>query len=260
MSQQWGQAPPGYQYPLQTGVPSFQQQQQQQQILAQQTGYPGLQQPGRPGQFLQAQPTGFPGAQMQLPQQTGFQSFQRPMMTGAPPMGFQNQGGMPPVPPVPPLPNNLSAQGQPNRFLNPSPQPSGFSPGPSPQSYQPTAAPLVAQPTGFMDPRLTMMGSIFIPNASGGFGGGLPQFGGASLQQSIQQHNQEKRGTATQQIPWALSKQERKQYDQIFRSWDTSGSGFLDGQKALEVFGASGLDKNDLAQIWYVICSFLSVP
>jgi len=245
MSQQWGQAPPGYQYPLQTGVPF----QQQQQLLSQPTGFPGQQQFGRAGQFptLQTQPTGYPGPQMQLAQQTGFASFQRPMMTGAP-MGFQNQGG---IPPVPPLPNNLGVQSQPNRFLNPSPSSSGFSPGPSPQSYQPPpAAPLVAQPTGFMDPRLTMMGSTFMPSASGAFG--IPQYGGASLQQSIQLHNQEKRGTMTQQIPWALSKQERKQYDQIFRSWDATGSGFLDGQKALEVFGASGLDKNDLAKIWYV--------
>lgn len=252
MSQQWGQGPP-YQYPLQTGAPYGQ---QQQPIPTQQTGLPGLQ-ANRPGQLgaptLQAQPTGYPGAQMQVPQQTGFPGFQRPMMTGVPTgIGFQNA---PPVPPVPSLPNNMGLQQQPNRFLNPSPSPSGFSPGPSPQGYQPPpAAPLVAQPTGFMDPRLTMMGNTLI-SAAGvpGFqpSGPLPQqYGSASLQQSIAQHNQDKRGSSVVKIPWSLSKQERKQYDQIFRTWDTSGSGFLDGQKAHEVFGASGLDTNDLAKIW----------
>jgi hypothetical protein len=48
--------------------------------------------------------------------------------------------------------------------------------------------------TGYMDPRLAMMGSTFMPSASGAFpagaGGGGPQFGGASLQQSIAQHNE----------------------------------------------------------------------
>ena len=171
-------------------------------------------------------------------------------------MNFQNNqpGG---IPPVPALPSNLNIPSQPNRFLNTSPSPSGFSPagmGP-PSGFQPAAAPLVAQPTGFMDPRLTMMGSTFMPTAGGNFPtGGVAQYNGATLQQSIAQHNQDKRGSTQQRIPWALSKQERKQYDQIFRAWDASGSGFLDGQKALEVFGASGLDKNDLVQIWRVLC------
>ena len=43
---------------------------------------------------------------------------------------------------------------------------------------------------------------------------------------------------------------EKKQYDQIFRAWDTQGTGFISGQTALEVFGQSGLDRNDLAKIW----------
>ena len=53
-------------------------------------------------------------------------------------------------------------------------------------------------------------------------------------------------------MSWALTKQEKKNYDRIFRSWDAQGTGFLSGQVALEVFGQSGLDKNDLAKIWYV--------
>ncbi|THG95777.1 hypothetical protein EW026_g5934 [Hermanssonia centrifuga] len=78
----------------------------------------------------------------------------------------------------------------------------------------------------------------------------LQQPQGISLQQSFQQHNQTQRGTAAPRVPWALSKAEKKSYDQIFRAWDARGEGFISGQTALEVFGQSGIDKNDLAKIW----------
>lgn len=89
---------------------------------------------------------------------------------------------------------------------------------------------------------------------------GLPQFAQSqqslNLPQSIQQINQSQ-GTVAPKIPWALSKAEKKQYDQIFRAWDTAGSGFITGETALRVFGQSGLDKNDLARVWYVISSLV---
>ena len=252
MSQQWGgQPPPTFQYPIQTGIPY------QQPLQAQATGYPGFMQQQRPPQLggLQPQPTGYP-TQFQHPQATG---FQRPPIGGQ--MQFQPSGTIPPVPQLPP---NLAGQ---NRYLSSSPgipsQPTGF-PGAGGASNflsaPPAASPLVPQVTGYMDPRLAMMGTTFMPSASGAFpagaGGGAPQFGGASLQQSIAQHNESQRGSSTVRIPWALSKQERKQYDQIFRAWDPTASGFLDGKKALEVFGASGLDQNDLAKIWYGLSDF----
>jgi hypothetical protein len=100
-----------------------------------------------------------------------------------------------------------------------------------------------------------MMSNTFMPaNPSLPYQGGVPQFQpqtGPSLQQNFQQHNQTQRGTAAPKVPWTLSKAEKKNYDQIFRAWDASGSGFITGQTALEVFGQSGLDKNDLAMIWY---------
>ena len=117
------------------------------------------------------------------------------------------------------------------------------------------------QVTGFVDPRLQMMSATFLPaNQSTPYSAqGAPQLlqpqqqlGGLSLQQSFQQHNQEIKGTAAPRVPWALSKGEKKSYDQIFRAWDTSGSGFIDGQTAIQVFGQSGLDKDSLAKIWYV--------
>lgn len=59
----------------------------------------------------------------------------------------------------------------------------------------------------------------------------------------------------TPAIPWALTKDERKNYDQIFRAWDKEGTGFISGDMAREVFGQSGLGQDDMAQIWYVLGS-----
>ena len=123
-------------------------------------------------------------------------------------------------------------------------------------------ASLVPQVTGFVDPRLQMMSNSFMPaNVSSPYTSegtaqlaALPQqqLSGLSLEQSFQQHDQTHgRGTAPK-IPWALSNAEKKQYDQIFRVWDAQGTGFISGQTALEVFGQSGLDRNDLARIWSV--------
>ncbi|KAH9056781.1 hypothetical protein EDB87DRAFT_1579148 [Lactarius vividus] len=60
---------------------------------------------------------------------------------------------------------------------------------------------------------------------------------GLSLQQSFQQHNQEVKGTVAPAVPWTLSKAEKKSYDRIFRAWDASNTGFIDGKTAIEVFG-----------------------
>lgn len=111
------------------------------------------------------------------------------------------------------------------------------------------------QVTGFHDPRVQMMTSTFMPAANfqhsqGGalqFAGGLQP--GQSLQQTMQQHNEQ---GAAPRIPWKLTRDEQKNYDQIFRAWDQGGTGFISGQMALEVFGQSGLSREDLAKIWCV--------
>jgi hypothetical protein len=104
-----------------------------------------------------------------------------------------------------------------------------------------------------------MMSSTFLPaNPAAPYNlAGAPQLqqpqqqlGGLSLQQSFQQHNQEVKGTVAYVVPWTLSKAEKKSYDQIFRVWDASNTGFIDGKTAIEVFGQSGIDRNDLARIW----------
>lgn len=82
------------------------------------------------------------------------------------------------------------------------------------------------------------------------FAGGPQGFGGGNLVQSIQQYNQDVRGTSAPKVPWTLSKAEKKNYDTIFRAWDNNGSGYINGSMAFEVFGQSGLEKNDLAKIW----------
>lgn len=276
---QWGQSQP--QYPMQTGFnPQFQQQQPgfAGGVAPQQTGFPAQQPQG----FLQSQATGYPGApgfqQQQQPQQRGFQQpqqtgFQQPQQTGFQQQQFQQpqQTGYPgsfgqqqQPPPVPPLPNQFQQQNvgpqpgflgaQPNRFMSTSPAMGG---SPQQTGFQGAGGqprPLMPQATGFIDPRLTMMSNTFMPaNPSLPYSGGAPQFqqqSGPSLQQNFQQHNQAQRGTTAPKIPWTLSKAEKKNYDGIFRAWDASGSGFINGSTALEVFGQSGLDKNELARVW----------
>lgn len=80
----------------------------------------------------------------------------------------------------------------------------------------------------------------------------MPQFGGQQ-QQPLQQTFQsliQNPSVSTPKTPWALSRQEKKDYDQIFRAWDTKGDGFLTGDMAREVFGQSGLGQEDLMKIW----------
>ncbi|KAF4578312.1 hypothetical protein EYR36_000119 [Pleurotus pulmonarius] len=95
--------------------------------------------------------------------------------------------------------------------------------------------------------------TTFMPaNISAPYGpGGAPllpppqQLTGALQPMPAQQY-----GAAAPPTSWALTKAEKKEYDRIFRSWDASGSGFISGQVALEIFGQSGLSKDDLARIW----------
>lgn len=167
---------------------------------------------------LAAQPTGY-----QLPQQSGFQ----PQPTGLQPQqtGFlpQATGYTGPRPPMPPMPTGF-AQGL-------SPQQTGF-------------APLNAQPTG-------MPGQWGLVNAPAS---GLPNLS-ALQQQMMPQPGREAgfttqglRGNAT--VPWAVTKDEKKIYDDMFKAWDGFGKGFISGNQALEIFGQSGLDKPDLERIW----------
>jgi len=271
---------PGFQYPMQTGFPGGNQFQQNPQFQPQNLQFQAQGGLGIPnGGGLVPQPTGFPGQRPQPLMQSGLppgSNFIQPQATGFP-GGFQQsappvpplptqfqQSRPPPVPSVPPQfqqnqPSFLNAPPQPNRLLSASPgfgglvpQQTGF-PG-----QQSGGGMLVPQMTGFVDPRLQMMSQTFMPmNTSAGIPQLQPQH--QNLVQSFQQHNQAQRGATTQQMSWALTKVEKKSYDNIFRQW-VKGERFMSGPTAIEVFGVSGLSKDDLARIWCIPASIHSTP
>lgn len=155
---------------------------------------------------------------------TGFQPQigMQPQATGYPGVP-QSTGYSGPRPPMPPMPT-------------------GFQTGLSPA--QTGMAPLNSQPTG-------------VPGRWGlvnGPAGGLPNIA-ALQQQMMPQPGREGgftttglRGNAT--VPWAVTKDEKKIYDDLFRAWDGFNRGYVTGDQAIEIFGQSGLEKQDLERIW----------
>ncbi|KAH8698270.1 hypothetical protein BGW36DRAFT_375788 [Talaromyces proteolyticus] len=189
------------------------------QLTSQPTGFynqaAGLQPlAGFPGQSsgLAPNPTGFPGQhQPSQPQPTGFLS--NPQATGY-------NGPRPPLPPMP----------------------AGFSSNLSPSQTGLTA--LQAQPTGVPG----QWGFVNAPAT------GLPNIE-ALKQQLMPQPGREGgfttaglSGNAT--IPWAVTKDEKKIYDQLFRAWDGLHKGYIGGETAIEIMGQSGLPREELERIW----------
>jgi actin cytoskeleton-regulatory complex protein PAN1 len=180
---------------------------------------------------LTSQPTGFynqatgfqPGLQ---PQQTGFQmpnqGLQQQTQTGLM-QNSQASGYAGQRPPMPPMPGSFTS--------NMSPQQTG---GP----------PLQGQPTGM--PR--QWGFVNAPTT------GLPNI--EALQQRLMPQAGREGGYTTQglsgsaKLPWAVTKDEKKIYDQLFKAWDGFGKGFISGDVAIEIMGQSGLDRRDLEGIW----------
>ncbi|KAI7822764.1 hypothetical protein BX661DRAFT_200287 [Kickxella alabastrina] len=52
------------------------------------------------------------------------------------------------------------------------------------------------------------------------------------------------------QHQWAISAQEKAQYETVFRRWDSGRRGVLKGDQAREVFAQAGLAQAELAQVW----------
>ncbi|KAK5952162.1 actin organization and endocytosis protein [Knufia fluminis] len=188
------------------------------QLTAQPTGFLNAAMAQRPG--LQPQATGFPGQAQGLqvpgqglqPQQTGF--MQNPQATG--------YSG--PRPPMPPMPTGM---------------PSGLSPS------QTGMQSLQAQPTGIPG----QWGFVNAPST------GLPNIE-AMRNQLMPQAGREAGSFTTQglagsaKIPWAITKDEKRIYDDLFRAWDGLHKGFINGDTAIEIMGQSGCDRKDLEAIW----------
>ena len=175
---------------------------------------------------LTSQPTGF-AAQYIPPQPTGFvPGFGQPQGSiRGPSQSPSVTGYLGPQPPIPSMPTGYSSTFS-------QPQMGGQS------------LPLSAQPTG----RPGQWGLVNTPAS------GLPNID-ALQQRMMPQPGREGgyttaglSGSAT--VPWAITKDEKKIYDQLFKAWDGLNKGFIGGDVAIEVMGQSGLPKSDLEKIW----------
>lgn len=104
---------------------------------------------------------------------------------------------------------------------------------------------LISQPTG----RPGEWGFVHAPQGSvqGMQALGAAMMPGASLTQGAFQMPTQQRQV---EVPWAITKEEKSIYDTIFQAWDKKRQGFVEGPVAIEVFGSSGVERQDLELIW----------
>ncbi|KAF7171280.1 hypothetical protein CNMCM6106_005735 [Aspergillus hiratsukae] len=165
-----------------------------------------------PNAALAPQPTGFPGQS----QQQYLQTQPTGLMTNPQATGYSG-----PRPPLPPMPTGFGSN----------------------LSSVPTGG-LVAQPTGIPG----QWGFVNAPSS------GLPNI--EALKQQLMPQPGREGGFTTAglsgnaSIPWAITKEEKKIYDDLFRAWDGFHKGFIGGDTAIEIMGQSGLDRKDLERIW----------
>ncbi|KAF2474636.1 uncharacterized protein BDR25DRAFT_254949 [Lindgomyces ingoldianus] len=169
---------------------------------------------------LVSHPTGFGQSPMGLQSHpTGFSQTQPTGFGQAPGSSYNG-----PRPPMPPMPTGFGSNLTPTQT------------GMAPLNAQPTGIPgqwgLVNTPaTGL--PNIESLAQRMMPQT--GREGGNYTTAGLS-------------GNAT--IPWAITKGEKRLYDDTFKAWDGFGKGFIAGEQAIEIFGQSGLPKPDLERIW----------
>lgn len=221
---------------------------------------------------LQAQGTGFNQLAQQrtgglVPQTTGMQAQRTggfaPQTTGLPqqqnqtggmtlfnqqPTGGFNTIGLQPQRTGPLQANRTGPvlmQSQPTGPLQQQPtgalqqQPTGF------LQQQPTGY-LQAQPTG----RPGEWGFVNMP--TGGYSGlnTMHKVFQPNTTQSVQDLNKAMNNNAASNVTWAITKQEKQVYDNLFQAWDTGKKGYVDSNVALNVFTKSGLSRQDLEAIW----------
>lgn len=151
-----------------------------------------------------------PQQQFQVPMMTGMPNQMVPMMTGMPPMNNQLRPTPPPVPQLPMQTGYVSNYQ--------APMQTGFQPS------MPAAKPRLQN----LDFAKKMM-----PN----------QNGSTNLLQSL--------GTSeANKISWKISPEDRQRYREIFQAWEGSGSGYMSGDTAKDVFTQSQLPPGDLMKIW----------
>lgn len=200
-----------YNQPLQSQMTGY-----QPQIQAQMTGY----QPQ-----LHAQMTGYNPAQQTY--QNGYQPGQgiQPGLTGVQQPGATGVGFLQP-----------QQTQQANLGYNQTQQTGAFQFPMQPLTTQPTGKPgewgFVRAPQGSVQ-GMQALGAAMMPGATSNQG---------SFQMPQQQQNIE--------VTWAITKEEKQIYDTIFKAWDKKGQGFVDGPVAIEVFGSSGVSRQDLELIW----------
>ena len=203
-----------------TTSPKIQQPQPQasnSQLLTQLTAQPT----GFASQYRPPQPTGFqPQGAGFLSQQSNFQSQPTGLQQNQQTSGYSST--LPPLPPMPTGFNSSFSHGQPGAL-------------PSPLNAQPTGRPgqwgLVNAPASGL-PNIEALQQRMMPQP--GREGGFTTTGLS--------------GSAT--VPWAVTKDEKKIYDQLFKAWDGFNKGAIGGDVAIEVMGQSGLEKSDLEKIW----------
>ena len=174
----------------------------------------------QPTGFQQPQPTGFQqpmGFQTVVSQPTGYSAGLLSQ-----PTGYGQRPGVGNVPPMPPMPTGMSTM-------------SSLSAGPSLLQSQPTGRP----------------GQWGYINASSTDLPGLDALQRQMMPQPGREGGFNMQGlTGNAAIPWAVTKIEKQMYDKIFDGWDGLRKGFIGGDVAIEVFGQSGLPKDDLMRIW----------
>ncbi|KAJ5491487.1 Actin cytoskeleton-regulatory complex protein pan1 [Penicillium diatomitis] len=178
---------------------------------------------------LTAQPTGFfPQPTGLQPQQTGFPGPNQSQFLQSQQTGLMNNpqatGYTGPRPPMPPMPTGFG-----------SAQTGGL-------AAQPTG--MTAQPTGVPGQwGLNNTPSPGLPTPEAMKQQLMPQLGrgGGSNTADL---------SANSPFPYPITKDHKRLYDDIFRNWDKSRSGFVSGETAIEMIGQCGLSRSDLERIW----------
>lgn len=74
----------------------------------------------------------------------------------------------------------------------------------------------------------------------------------SAMNSQIQPASHVRAPSRNQAVNWAIDPSEKAKYDSIFRVWDPRNTGFIDGDRARNIFSQSGLSDNILAHIWHV--------